>query len=71
MSKVDYVSAKGEIVELLRDKFRVKLENDVIVTAYLAGRLRKNHIKVLLGDTVDVELSIYDISNARISYRYK
>lgn len=52
------------------EKFKISVKNDSTVIGYLSGRMKKNHIKILLGDTVDVELSIYDLSKGRIIYRY-
>jgi translation initiation factor IF-1 len=49
--------------------FRVKLENDHIVTAYIGGKLRMHTIKIILGDEVDVEMTPYDLTKARITYR--
>jgi translation initiation factor IF-1 len=55
---------------LSNDKFRVKLENGVYVIAHLAGKIRKNRIRVSVGDKVTVELSPYDLSKGRIIYRF-
>ena len=71
MSKQDSLEFKGKVIDLLPNAmFRVKLENNHIVTAHTAGKLRKNRIRVLQGDRVKVELSGYDLSRGRISYRY-
>lgn len=84
MSKQDYIKAKGTVVEnLSRDNFRVKLDcsdegrllpagrkNDITILASLSGRIRQNHIRVMVGDRVEVELSPYDLTRGRISYRY-
>ena len=51
--------------------FRVQLENSHIVTAHAAGKLRKNRIRVLQGDSVTVEMTPYDLSKGRINFRYK
>ncbi len=62
----------GKIIEALPNtSFRVKLENDHMVLAYLSGKMRKFYIRVLLGDKVRVELSPYDLERGRIIYRYK
>lgn len=60
----------GVVEEILGNSmFKVKLENDHIVTAYIGGKLRKFTIKIIQGDKVDVEMSPYDLSKARIVYR--
>jgi len=60
----------GKVVETLPNTtFRVKLENDHIVTAHISGRMRKNYIRILTGDEVKVELTPYDLSKGRIVYR--
>ncbi len=63
---------EGKVVEALPNTtFRVKLDNDHEVLAYLSGRMRKYYIRVLLGDRVRVELSPYDLTKGRIVYRHK
>jgi len=62
----------GKVVEALPNTtFRVKLENDYEVLAYLSGKMRKYYIRVLLGDRVRVELSPYDLTKGRIVYRHR
>ena len=51
--------------------FRVKLENDHVITAHISGRMRKNYIRILNGDKVTVEMSPYDLSKGRITFRSK
>jgi translation initiation factor IF-1 len=51
--------------------FRVTLENDHVVLAYLSGKMRKHYIRVLEGDRVKIEMSPYDLSRGRVTYRYK
>lgn len=71
MSKQDQIRAKGTVVEnLSRDNFRVKLDNGVTILASLSGKIRQHHIRVMVGDSVEVELSPYDLTRGRISYRY-
>ena len=66
------IEAMGTIIEALPGtKFRVELENGHEVIAYVCGKMRKYYIRILLGDTVKVELSPYDLSQGRITYRYK
>jgi translation initiation factor IF-1 len=66
----DKIVVEGKVVEALPNtQFMVELENGHKVLAYLAGRMRKNYIRILLGDTVRVELSEYDLDRGRITYR--
>lgn len=71
MSKKDVVEFNGTVVELLPGAtFRVKLENDHEVIASLAGKIRKNNIRINLGDEVKVEMTPYDLNRGRITYRF-
>jgi translation initiation factor IF-1 len=71
-AKEDTVRLDGKVVELLPNMtFRVLLQNGVEVTAYLCGKMRMKNIRVLVGDTVTVEMSPYDLTKARIIYRQK
>ena len=71
MAKEDLLEVAGTISELLPNAmFRVKLENDHIVTAHTAGKLRKNRIRVLQGDNVTVEVTPYDLTKGRIIFRF-
>ena len=68
----DKIQVEGIIIEALPGtQFRVKLDNDHEVLAYLSGRMRKYYIRILLGDRVRVEMSPYDLSRGRIVYRAK
>ena len=68
---MDKIRLSGLVVDVLPgDKFIIKLENGALITGYISGRLRKNKIRILLGDPVDVEVSIYDLSKGRIIYRH-
>lgn len=70
MPKEDHIEMQGTVVESLPNTvFRVKLENGHIVTAHISGRMRKNYIRILTGDTVTVELTPYDLTKGRIVYR--
>ena len=70
MSKQDLLSFKGKVLDLLPNAmFRVQLENSHIVTAHAAGKLRKNRIRVLQGDNVTVEMTPYDLTKGRITFR--
>jgi translation initiation factor IF-1 len=68
----DKIELQGTVVDCLPGtQFRVKLDNDHEVLAYLSGKMRRYYIRVLLGDRVAVELSPYDLTRGRITYRYK
>ena len=72
MSKDDVIQMQGEVVENLPNAtFRVKLENEHEIIAHTAGKMRKNRIRVLAGDKVLVEMTPYDLSKGRITYRFK
>ena len=73
MSKEDFIELQGTVIDTLAgSKFKVRLnDNDMIVTCTLSGKMRMNKIRVLTGDSVTVELSPYDLSKGRISYRSK
>ena len=71
MSKQDFLEFKGQVTELLPNTmFRVKLENNHEVLAHTAGKLRKNRIRVLAGDQVLVEMTQYDLTKGRITFRF-
>ena len=70
MAKEDNLEFEGEVIETLPNTtFRVKLENGHVVLAHISGKMRKNYIRILTGDTVKVELTPYDLSKGRITYR--
>lgn len=70
MAKEDHIEMDGTVVETLPNTmFRVELENGHVVTAHISGRMRKNYIRILTGDKVTVELTPYDLSKGRITYR--
>jgi translation initiation factor IF-1 len=71
MAKEDIISMEGRVEEVLpATMFRVKLDKiDTLVLAHLSGRMRKNNIKVLLGDRVEMEFSPYDLTKGRITRR--
>ena len=72
MEKDDVIEFEGTVVEALPNAtFKVKLPNDMIVTAIISGKLRMNYIKILPGDKVTVEVSIYDPTKGRITWRTK
>jgi translation initiation factor IF-1 len=70
MPKEDSIEMEGRVVETLPNTmFRVKLENGHIVTAHISGRMRKHYIRILTGDRVTVQLTPYDLTKGRITYR--
>ncbi len=72
MSKEDVIEAEGVVVEVLPSTtFLVKLSNGHQITAYISGKMRKNNIKVVEGDRVKLEISPYDLTKGRISFRFK
>ncbi len=72
MSKEELIEVEGVIKEALPNaKFRVELENGHIVEAHISGKIRMHFIRILPGDTVKLELSPYDLSRGRITYRNK
>ncbi len=72
MAKEENIQMQGTVVETLPNTlFRVELENSHIVTAHISGRMRKNYIRILTGDVVTVEITPYDLSKGRITYRGK
>ena len=71
MAKEDFLEFKGKVTELLPNAmFRVKLENKHEILAHTAGKLRKNRIRVLTGDSVLVEVTPYDLAKGRIIFRF-
>lgn len=70
MPKEDHIEFEGEVIDTLPNTtFRVKLENDHVVTAHISGKMRKNYIRILTGDKVKVEMTPYDLTKGRITYR--
>jgi translation initiation factor IF-1 len=70
MSKEDHIEMEGTVVDTLPNTmFRVRLENGHMITAHISGRMRKNYSRILTGDKVKVELTPYDLSKGRITYR--
>lgn len=70
MSKEDVIELEGVVMESLPNAtFKVKLENGHVVLAHISGKMRKNYIRILTGDKVTVELTPYDLSKGRISFR--
>ena len=72
MSKEDVIEVEGVVVEALPNAMlKVKLENDHIILAHVSGKMRMNFIRILPGDRVTMELTPYDLSRGRITYRFK
>jgi translation initiation factor IF-1 len=72
LSKEEAIEVEGIVVEPLPNAmFRVKLDNDHVVLAHISGKMRKYYIRILPGDHVTVELSPYDLTRGRITYRAK
>ena len=72
MAKSEHFEMKGVVSEVLPNTmFRVKLENEHTVIAHISGKMRKHYIRILAGDRVTVEMSPYDLTRGRITYREK
>ncbi|MDN5940157.1 MAG: translation initiation factor IF-1 [Salinisphaera sp.] len=72
MAKDDVIEMEGTVLETLPNTvFRVQLENDHIITAHISGRMRKHYIRILTGDKVRIEMTPYDLTKGRITYRMK
>lgn len=72
MAKEEIIEMRGEVLELLPNAmFRIKLENDHEIIGHTAGKMRKNRIRVLTGDIVLCEMTPYDLSKGRVTYRFK
>ncbi len=70
MAKEEAIEMQGKVIDTLPNTmFRVELENGHIVTAHISGKMRKHYIRILTGDTVTVQLTPYDLSKGRITYR--
>ena len=72
MAGKDTIEMQGKVIEVLPNTvFRVQLENDHVITAHISGKMRKIYIRIMNGDNVTVELSPYDLSKGRITFRTK
>lgn len=72
MAKEDSIEMMGTVIESLPNTtFKVKLENELVITARISGRMRKNYIRILTGDKVRCEITPYDLTKGRITYREK
>lgn len=71
MAKEDLIEMSGQVLEVLPDaRYRVKLDNGHELVAYTNGKMRKHHIRILAGDKVSLELSPYDLTKGRITFRH-
>jgi translation initiation factor IF-1 len=72
MAKEEQIEMEGTVIDTLPNTmFRVQLENGHIVLAHISGKMRKNYIRILKGDKVTVEMTPYDLSKGRITFRHK
>ena len=72
MAKEEAIEVEGVVTEALPNTmFRVKLTNNLVILAHLSGKMRKHYIRIVPGDTVKVELSPYDLTKGRITWRSK
>ena len=72
MAKQAHIERDGTVIEALSNaKFRVELDNGHVLLAHISGKMRMHYIKILPGDRVKVEMSPYDLTKGRISFRYK
>ena len=72
MSKQDVIEVEGKVLEALPNAmYQVELENGHVVLAHVSGKIRMNFIRILPGDKVTIELTPYDLSRGRITYRFK
>ncbi len=70
MAKEEQIEMQGKVIDTLPNTtFRVELENGHVVIAHISGKMRKNYIRILTGDTVKVELTPYDLTKGRITFR--
>ncbi|MDG1687525.1 MAG: translation initiation factor IF-1 [Gammaproteobacteria bacterium] len=70
MAKEEHIEFEGTVIDTMPNTtFRVELENGHVVTAHISGKMRKNYIRILTGDTVTVQLTPYDLSKGRITFR--
>ena len=71
MAKAELIEMQGKVTEVLPDsRFRVTLDNGHELIAYTSGKMRKNHIRILAGDKVSLEMSPYDLTKGRVTFRH-
>jgi len=72
MPKEETIKIRGKVIDVLPNAlFKIEVENGHVMIGHISGKVRKNNIKILVNDEVDVEVSAYDLSKCRITYRYK
>ena len=72
MAKDDYIEVEATVVEALpNSQFKVRLENGAVILAHVSGKIRMQYIRILPGDRVTVDISPYDLTRGRITFRYK
>jgi translation initiation factor IF-1 len=72
MAKEDQIEMEGKVIDTLPNTmFRVELDNGHVVTAHISGKMRKHYIRILTGDSVKVEMTPYDLSKGRITFRMR
>lgn len=72
MAKEEQIELEGTVIDTLPNTmFRVRLDNDHVLTAHISGKMRKHYIRILTGDRVKVEMSPYDLTKGRITFRMK
>ena len=72
MAKDDYIEVEATVVEALpNSQFKVRLENGAVILAHVSGKIRMHYIRILPGDRVTVDISPYDLTRGRITFRYK
>ncbi len=72
LAKDDVIEFEGVVTEVLPNTmFKVKLSNGHVITAHISGKMRMHYIKILQGDAVTVEVSVYDLTQGRITFRHK
>ena len=71
MAKETKIEVNGKVIDCIKDEYKVELENGVVVTAHVSGKIRMNYIRILPGDKVTIEFSPYDLTRGRITFRHK
>ena len=72
VAQKEVIKMRGKVVESLPNtQFKIQLENDLSIIAHISGKMRKNYIRLVPGDMVDVEMTPYDLTKGRITYRHK
>ena len=69
MAKEAKIEVDGKVIDVIKDEYKVELENGFVVTAHVSGKIRMNMIRILPGDKVTIEISPYDLTRGRITYR--